>query len=40
MSKSQKVMKWRVAAPIAKATVSAGTVIALIATVGAPFKWY
>ena len=40
MSKAQKVMKWRVSAPIAKAAASAGTVVALIATVGAPLKWY
>lgn len=40
MSKAQKVIKWRTAAPIAKAAVSAGTVVALIATVGAPLKWW
>ena len=40
MSKAQKVIKWRVAAPIARAAATAGTVVALIATVGAPWKWY
>lgn len=37
---TQKVIKWRTAAPIAKAAVSAGTVVALIAVVGAPWKWW
>jgi hypothetical protein len=40
MSKAQRIIKWRTAAPIAKATVSAGTVVALIAVVGAPLKWW
>lgn len=40
MSKAQRVIKWRAAAPIAKAAVSAGTVVALIAVVGAPLKWW
>ena len=40
MSKAQKVIKWRVAAPVAKAAASAATVVALIATVGAPLKWW
>ena len=40
MSNAQKVIKWRVAAPIAKAAASAGTVVALIAVVGAPLKWW
>jgi hypothetical protein len=40
MSKAQKVIKWRVAAPIAKATVTAGTVVALIASTGANLKWW
>jgi hypothetical protein len=40
MSAAQKVIKWRVAAPIARAAASAGTVVALIAVVGAPSKWW
>lgn len=40
MSKAQKVIKWRVAAPIAKAAVTAGTVVALIASSGATSKWW
>jgi hypothetical protein len=40
MSKVHKVIRWRAAAPIAKAAVSAGTVVALVASVGAPFKWF
>ncbi len=40
MSKVQKVIRWRVAAPIAEAAVTAGTVVALVAAVAAPFKWY
>ena len=40
MSNAQKVIKWRAAAPIAKAAASAGTVVALIAVVGAPLKWW
>jgi len=40
VSTTHKVIKWRAAAPIAKAAASAGTVVALIAVVGAPFKWW
>jgi hypothetical protein len=40
MGKAQKVIKWRVAAPVTRAAATAGTVVALIATVGAPWKWY
>ena len=40
MSKAQKVIKWRVAAPIAKAAVTAGTVVALISSTGATIKWF
>jgi hypothetical protein len=40
MSTARKVIKWRAAAPIAKAAASAATVVAVIATVGAPLKWY
>lgn len=40
MSKAQKVIKWRVAAPIAKAAVTAGTVVALISSTGANLKWW
>ena len=40
MTKVQKTIKWRVAAPMFRAAASAGTVVALVATVGAPWKWY
>ena len=40
MSGTRKVIKWRAAAPIAKAVATAGTVVALIAVVGAPMKWW
>jgi hypothetical protein len=40
MSKAHKVIKWRVAAPIAKAAATAGTVVALISASGAPSKWW
>ena len=40
MSGTQKVIKWRAAAPIPKAAATAGTVVALIAVVGAPMKWW
>ena len=40
MGTTQKVIKWRTAAPIVKAAASAGTVVALIAVVGAPWKWW
>lgn len=40
MKTTQKVIKWRVAAPIAKAAASAATVVALISASGAPVKWW
>jgi|APDOM4702015248_1054824.scaffolds.fasta_scaffold525851_2 hypothetical protein len=40
MSKAAKVLKWRTAAPIAKAAATAGTIVALVSTVGAPLKWF
>jgi hypothetical protein len=40
VSSTHKVIKWRIAAPAAKAAATAGTVVALIAVVGAPFKWW
>lgn len=40
MSTAQKVIKWRTAAPVARAAATAGTFIALIAVVGAPAKWW
>jgi hypothetical protein len=39
MSKASKVIKWRVASPVLRVAATAGTVVALIATVGAPQKW-
>ena len=30
----------RIAAPVVRATIAIGTIVALIASVGAPFKWY
>lgn len=30
----------RVVAPVVRATIAIGTIVALIASVGAPFKWY
>ena len=39
MNHVKQTIKWRFAAPLAKASVAAGTVIALIAVVGAPMKW-
>jgi hypothetical protein len=40
VSNVRKTIKWRAAAPVAKAGAAAGTVVALIAVVGAPFKWW
>lgn len=40
MSKAQRIIKWRAAAPIAKAAASAGTVVALISVIGAGTKWW
>lgn len=31
---------WRAAVPVARATLVVGTIVALVASVGAPFKWY
>ena len=31
---------WRTAAPVVRAAVAIGTIVALVASVGAPFKWY
>lgn len=36
----QRVIKWRRSAPLARAAATAGTVVALIAVVGAPMKWW
>ena len=30
----------RISAPVVRATVAIGTIVALVASVGAPFKWY
>jgi hypothetical protein len=30
----------RTAIPVLRATIAVGTIVALIASVGAPFKWY
>ena len=39
MSKVHKTIKWRLVAPAYKAAATAGTVVALVAAVGAPWKW-
>jgi hypothetical protein len=39
VSNLTRTIKWRAAAPVAKAGVAFGTVVALITVVGAPFKW-
>jgi hypothetical protein len=39
MQQVKKTIKWRVAAPTYKAAATAGTVVALVASVGAPWKW-
>lgn len=39
MSRVHKTIKWRLVAPAYKAAATAGTVVALVATVGAPWKW-
>ena len=36
---NKKGIKWRVATPAVRAAVAAGTVVALIAATGAPWKW-
>lgn len=40
VSQPRRIIKWRAAAPAVKAVATAATVVALIATVGAPFKWW
>ncbi len=40
MEQVQKTIKWRVAAPAYRVAATAGTVVALVAVVGAPWKWY
>lgn len=39
MTQVRKTIKWRVAAPAYRAAATAGTVVALVAAVGAPFKF-
>lgn len=39
MSRVHKTIKWRLVAPAYRAAATAGTVVALVATVGAPWKW-
>jgi hypothetical protein len=40
VSNFKNTIKWRAATPIVKAGAAAGTVVALIAVVGAPMKWW
>ncbi|MEL6892127.1 MAG: hypothetical protein AAFP84_11060 [Actinomycetota bacterium] len=40
MSKKMAGIKWRAQAPAYRAAAAAGTVVALIAATGAPWKWY
>ena len=40
VSNLRSTIKWRAATPIVKAGAAAGTVVALIAVVGAPMKWW
>lgn len=37
--KNTKSIKWRVASPAFRAAAAAGSVVALIAATGAPWKW-
>jgi hypothetical protein len=30
----------RITAPVVRATIAIGTIVALVASVGAPYKWY
>ncbi len=30
----------RITAPVVRATIAIGTIVALVASLGAPFKWY
>ena len=39
MQKVQKTIKWRMAAPAYRVAATAGTVVALVAATGAPWKW-
>ncbi len=39
MSEKQTGIKWRAVAPAYKAAIAAGSVVALIAATGAPWKW-
>ena len=39
MSEAKAGIKWRVVAPAYKAAIAAGSVVALIAASGAPWKW-
>jgi hypothetical protein len=32
--------RMRVYGPVVRATIAIGTIVALVASVGAPFKWY
>ncbi len=34
-----KSIKWRITSPVVRAAAIGGTVVALIAATGAPFKW-
>jgi len=40
MEQVKQTVAARVAAPMYRAAATAGTVVALAATVGAPWKWY
>jgi hypothetical protein len=39
-SEAQTHTSPRTAVPVLRATIAIGTIVALIASVGAPFKWY
>jgi hypothetical protein len=39
-SEAQVLPPSRLSAPVVRATVAIGTIVALVASVGAPFKWY
>jgi hypothetical protein len=38
--KNTKGIKWRLATPAVRAATAAGSIAALIAATGAPWKWY
>lgn len=40
VNNAMRTIKWRAAAPLVRAGAVAGTVVALIAVVGAPYKWW